>query len=85
MIKLRIADIDWRTVDDEVLLLDRRSWRYLALNASGSFLWPKLVEGATREELCSAVVAHYDVTPDRAGSDVDAFLNWLAAEDLLAP
>ena len=49
----------------------------LTLNESGLILWRKLEGGATREELVETLLAEYDVTPDLAESDVDAFIKRL--------
>ena len=49
----------------------------LTLNESGVILWRKLEGGATREELIDTLLAEYDVTPDVAESDVDAFIKRL--------
>ena len=49
----------------------------LTLNESGVILWRKLEGGATREELIDTLLAEYDVTPDVAEGDVDAFIKRL--------
>ena len=49
----------------------------LTLNESGVILWRKLEGGATREELIDTLLAEYDVTPDVAEADVDAFVKRL--------
>ena len=46
----------------------------LTLNESGVMLWRILEEGASREQLVSALTAEYDVTHDIALQDVNAFL-----------
>ena len=49
----------------------------LTLNESGLILWRKLEGGASREELIDTLLAEYDVTPDVAEGDVDAFIKRL--------
>lgn len=46
----------------------------LKLNGTGKFLWEKLLTGAERDELVSALLAEYEVEEARAAADVDAFL-----------
>jgi len=46
-----VTDIDWREIDGEVVVLDRRERRYLAVHRSATVLWPALVEGTTEEGL----------------------------------
>ena len=49
----------------------------LTLNESGVILWRRLEEGATREELVHTLMSEYDVEPDVAEADVDAFIKRL--------
>jgi hypothetical protein len=78
-----VGDIDWREIDGEVVVLDRREGRYLAVNPSGAVLWPDLVEGTTEDTLIQRLVDRYRVDRDRAGSDVRTFLDWLKGKGLL--
>jgi hypothetical protein len=84
-LRLRADDVSWRSVESEIVVLDQRSSTYLAVNRAGSVLWPLLVEGATRPVLVQALVEHFGIDQIRAAADVDAFLEYLAGRDLLAP
>ena len=46
----------------------------IKLNETSNFLWDKLTEGATREELISALLDEYEVSEADAASGVDIFL-----------
>ena len=46
----------------------------ITLNESGAFLWNKLSEDITKEELVSGLLAEYDVDKNIAVSDIDEFL-----------
>lgn len=72
--KLREGAAAWQQVDGETILLDLAASAYLGANSSGSVLWSTLADGATRERLVERLCETFDVTEDRAGSDVDAFL-----------
>ena len=48
-----------------------------ALTPSGALLWKRLAEWATREDLVALILENYDVTSERASSDVDEFLDQL--------
>lgn len=72
--KLREGAVTWRQLGGETILLDLAASAYLGANPSGSVLWSALAEGATREELVERLCETFDVTEDRAGRDVDAFL-----------
>ncbi len=44
------------------------------LNESGAFLWNKLSEGATEDELVEALTSEYEVDDERARADVELFV-----------
>lgn len=72
---VRQDDLSWRRVDDEVVVLDLRSSRYLSLNGSGALLWEALAEGADEDQLAAALVDEYDIDRARAEQDARAFLD----------
>lgn len=72
--RVRHADITWREVDDEIVVLDLASSRYLALNGSGALLWRTLVDGAEAEVLTEVLAGEFDISAQQAAHDVDAFL-----------
>lgn len=83
LLRLRPAALDWRVIDDEVVMLDAERSEYLATNASGTLLWETLRDGATRAQLVAALVARYGIDDDQAGADTDAFLAGLRDRGLL--
>jgi hypothetical protein len=85
MPKLRDGDLDWREVEGEVVALDNRRGVYLSVNATGTALWPLLVEGAPHDALVARLQETFGIDAERAGADVDAFVGDLAGRDLLDP
>jgi hypothetical protein len=83
-LRLRDQDLDWRAIDDEIVVLDTQGAVYLAIQGSGAVLWRLLAESTTRAGLVQALVETYDVEADRAGDDVDEFLASLGERGLLA-
>jgi hypothetical protein len=83
LLRLRDTDLDWREVEGELVALDLRESRYLAVNETGKHLWSALAEGATRDELVQGLVDGFDVERSRAEADVDAFVGELEARGLL--
>jgi hypothetical protein len=85
-LKLRGADLDWRELEGELVALDLRESRYLAINRSGQVLWAALAEsdGATRDELIDRLVREFDLEQARAAADVDAFTAELESRGLLS-
>lgn len=81
--RLRTEDLDWTSLDGEVVVLDARRGLYWVANATLSILWPALVEGATDAEMVAALDAHFDVTEAEAGADIGAVLADLRAQGLL--
>ncbi|HIU48077.1 MAG TPA: PqqD family protein [Candidatus Avimonoglobus intestinipullorum] len=55
----------------------------ITINSAGAFLWNRLTEGATEEELLDAMLAEYDVDRDTAKKDIDEFLEKLQKADLI--
>ena len=79
----RTQDIAWKQIDDEIVILDLRTHRYLSLNHSGTVLWPQLVAGASRQQLVDALVDAYRVPPVQAATDLERLLAQLSERDLL--
>lgn len=55
----------------------------ISLNDVGAFLWRRLAEGVSRENLIDALLAEYDVDRARADADLTAFLTKLTDNHLL--
>jgi hypothetical protein len=82
-LRLRDAELDWREVEGELVALDLRESRYLAVNRTGQVLWAALAEGASREQLIDRLVEAFDIERERATADVDAFTTELESRGLL--
>lgn len=52
-------------------------------NETGAFLWEKLKNDTTEEELVSALLAEYDVDAETAKADISEFLSKLRDGKLL--
>jgi hypothetical protein len=83
ILRLNDADIVWRSVEDEIVILHRGDWQYLTVNEAGTLLWRRLADGATRADLTSLLIAEYGIEETRAAADVDAFLGLLSERALL--
>ncbi len=55
----------------------------ITLNETGGFLWKKLTDGASKDELISAILDTYDIDKETAVSDVERFLAKLTNAHLL--
>ena len=52
-------------------------------NETGAFLWEKLKDETTEEELLSALLSEYDVDKETAKADISEFLGKLRDGELL--
>lgn len=83
MARLRPAALSWRRVEGEIVVLDLTRWVYLGVNRSGASLWPRLVEGASAEQLAQVLVDAHGIDPDQAALDTESFLTTLRSHSLL--
>lgn len=82
-VRVRPGAAVWREIDGETVLLALDASEYLGLNRSATALWPAMVDGATTQALTAVLCGAYDVTPEVAEADVDAFVATCAARGLL--
>jgi len=83
--RLRPEAVAWREVDGEVIALGLESSTYFGTNTSGSILWRRLADGATRVDLIETLMTTFGLEEAQAQTDVDAFLDDLRKRDLLTP
>ncbi len=74
-LSLRHSDVRARSFNEETIVLDLRSSVYLSTNPAGTILWQQLERGTTRSRMIEALVDEFQIDPERAGADVDAFLD----------
>jgi hypothetical protein len=82
--RLRTEEISWQEIDGELVILDLRSSRYLAMNETGTFLAGLMAEERSTEELARALAKEYAITDDVATCDVRNFTEALQDKGLLA-
>ena len=63
-------------------LLNLKSNVYYSLNGVGAFIWNLIQEPRPIADVRSAVLARYNVDPERCKADVDALLTGLAENGL---
>lgn len=77
------SSILWRALDDEIIALDLKNSVYVRMNPTGAFIWQKLGEPSSRDQLVTALVDRYGIPTERAQEDVDAFLSQLETKGFL--
>ena len=55
----------------------------IVLNDVSAFIWEKLSEGCSREELVEDILSEFDVDRERAETDLDALLEKLRGYDIM--
>lgn len=84
MAELRISDHAHSVrMDDQVIVADMRSGRYLGLDDVGARVWDLLGEGATRESIVQRLSAEYDVAGGVLERDVQRLLQDLLRRRLV--
>jgi hypothetical protein len=79
------GDVQSSVVGDRVVLLHRRTQKSIVLNPTGASLWNALATPTTAADLAGRLLAaHEELTPDRAASDVAAYLEQLSEQELVA-
>ncbi|HMJ02838.1 MAG TPA: PqqD family protein [Conexibacter sp.] len=74
----------WREVEDEVIVLDKRTWTYMGINGSGAVLWKEIAGGASVAQLVECLRATYGIDEAAAARDAGAFVEMLREHGLLA-
>ena len=71
--------------DGTGLIFDPNTNAAMSVNKTGLFLWNRVKDGATEEEMVSDLVKRYSgVTEEQAAADVKAFLEELRNRSLLS-
>jgi hypothetical protein len=79
----RSAEVAFREVDGETVMMSVQAGKYYSLDAVGTRIWALLEQPRTVAEICSILVEEFEVTPDQCQADVLAFLERLAADELV--
>jgi PqqD family protein of HPr-rel-A system len=83
MVPTRRPDLVSRTLDDEVVILDRASGQVHRLNATASSIWRHCDGTAAAEEIAARVAAEFDEAPPHLLDEVIATIAEFARLGLL--
>lgn len=78
----RNADVSWRTIEGQAVLIHNRRGEIQVLNEIGTYVWEHLELGP--EELARNISETYEVSAEVAESDVKEFIASLRACGALA-
>lgn len=77
------ADVIFRELDGEAVLLDLANGRYYGLNAVGTRVWTLAAGGTRVEDVVTALAGEFDADAPRIRDDVEALLADLIGRGLL--
>lgn len=77
------ADVIFRELEGEAVLLDFASGRYFGLNAVGTRVWTLLAAGKSVDAAIDAVSKEFDASEDQVARDVEELITELLARGLL--
>ena len=84
--KLQVsADVVYREIDGEAVLLDLGSGRYFGLNAVGTRVWAVLAGGGGVDDAIAAIATEFDAPDAENAGDVRALVSDRGARGLLTP
>lgn len=70
-------------VADEYVIMGLRNSKYYGLKTTGSYIWELLAAPISQDDIVTALLDTYDVSPEQCRQDVAAFLKHLADEALI--
>lgn len=73
----------WKTVDDEVVIVDPEKQDYSYLNATGKDIWEMIRKGYTLAEMAAELAEKYDVSPAKAKAETEALVKDLLQTGLI--
>jgi Coenzyme PQQ synthesis protein D (PqqD) len=77
--------VTWELTDGEAVIVHFESSAYYGLNATGTYIWCRLADGALDTgELAERLAARYGKRPADIAADIDGFLGSLKTEELIS-
>lgn len=70
-------------IEDEVVILAMNDEIYYGLNSVGAFIWNQIHEPKKVKEICSSVLAEFDVDKEKFEADLMELLYELLKKDLI--
>lgn len=73
----------WKTVGDEVVVVDSENENYSYLNMTGKDVWGLIDKGCEVDDIVKELCAKYDATEDQVRKDVMTLVNDLVKAGLI--
>lgn len=79
------SDVVYEVVDGEAILLELSAGQYYRLDPVGTRAWQLIAELGDLDAVTAALLAEFDVDPDRLAEDLGTLVAALRARRLLVP
>jgi hypothetical protein len=79
----RTEDIAAKVIDGEAIIINLTTGLYYSLENVGAAVWQMVADRRSVKEMAGAISERYDVTRDRAQSDLATFVDQLLTESLI--
>jgi hypothetical protein len=76
-------DVLWRRFDSEVVLLQLRTDRFLALNATAARFWELLAGGSEVSSIREKLLEEYEIASADLDAEIDTILKTMVEEELV--
>lgn len=80
----RAAELMEADLGNELVTLDPKVGNCFGFNAVAAWVWRRLAEPATFEQLRNGLLAEYDVSPEQCSQELQALLDDLVTKRLVA-
>lgn len=80
---IKTKDTAHRVLSDEAIVVNFQNSFFYNLNPLGTFIWERCDGQHSLEEIVTALVDEYEVTPEEAGKDCQEFIDSLVEQGLL--
>ena len=80
-----VPGLIWRTLDNETVLIQPNTGRYVIINDVGSFIWELVNKALPVKEIEREVVHNFAVAPEQAMADIQLFFENLRQKGLILP
>lgn len=81
--RLNEAEVTAEVFDGEAIILNLATGAYYSIDKTGGLIWTMVAAGYSLEEAVAALLARYEVSPERARADVERVVEDLVRENLV--
>ena len=83
--RVNSAEVAAKVIDNEAIIMNLATGMYYSMERTGAVIWEWIERGHTMRQIVEGLVECYDVSPARAGDDVEQLLRKLVDETLVQP